>query len=156
MSTALLANVYSLILRITVPILLLASISTAAEAPRRVLFLDSFQKGIGLDVFKAAFISELRAQSPEPLFFYEVSIPERFSEDRDERSFLNYLHSSFAEQQLDLIVTEAGTAARFAQRTGTNSSLQHHYCLPYSMSDSSTTASPTTAPLLRFALIPPR
>jgi len=50
------------------------------------------------------------------LFFYEVSIPERFSGDGDERSFLNYLHSAFAEQRLDLIVTEAGTAARFAQK----------------------------------------
>jgi hypothetical protein len=40
-----LANVYRIILRETGSILLLASISTAAQDPRGVLVLDSFDKG---------------------------------------------------------------------------------------------------------------
>src|SRR5262245_54687712 len=116
MCTALLAKVYRLTLRIMVAILLLASISTAADEPRRVLLLDSFQNGVGVDIFKAALVNELRTQSPKPLFFYEVSLPAHLSGDKGERSFLNYLHSCFAEQRLDLIVTTGGTAARFAQK----------------------------------------
>ena len=47
-----------LLLRITVPILLLASISTAADEPRRVLQLDSFEKGFApFEVFKATLAS---------------------------------------------------------------------------------------------------
>src|SRR5262249_32299736 len=98
-------------------ILLLASISTAADEPRRVLLLDSFDKGVASDVFKATFRSELRGQFPEPLLFYELSVePGRFAGDGDERSFLNYVLSTFKEQPLDLIVTMGGTAARFVQR----------------------------------------
>ena len=108
-----LGNFYRLLLRTIGPILLLASISTAAVEPRRVLLLYSLQKGGGITGSEAAFVSEFKTQSPEPLFFYELSVPARLA---DERSFLNYLHSTFVEQHLDLIVTMAGTAARFAQR----------------------------------------
>src|SRR5262245_45913569 len=81
-------------LRIIVPILLLASISTAQVRPRRVLLLDSVQKGAAPDVFKQVFVSELKTQSPEPLFFYELAMPARLDRDEDERSFLNYLRST--------------------------------------------------------------
>jgi signal transduction histidine kinase/CheY-like chemotaxis protein len=109
----LLANVCRLILRITVPILLLASIGTAADKPLRVLLLDSFEKGFApFEVFKATLRSELKNQSPEPLVFYELSVVG----DRDEHSFLNYVLSTFKGQQLDLIVTLGGKAARFAQK----------------------------------------
>jgi len=118
-SAALLANVYRLILRITGPILLLASISSAADEPRRVLLLDSFETEFAsfVDVFKDNFRNELRDQFPEPLAFYELSVqPVRLAEDRDEHSFLTYLLSTFKDQKLDLIVTIGGPATRFAQK----------------------------------------
>ena len=98
-------------------ILLLASISTAAGEPRRVLLLDSFEKGGPSDGFKTAFLKELKKESPEPLALYELSVgPGSLAGDGDDRPLLNYLHSAFKDQRLDLIVTIAGTAARFAQR----------------------------------------
>jgi len=118
-STALLANVYRLILRVTGPILLLASTSTAADEPRRILLLDSFEKQFAafVDVFKDNFRSELREQSPELLAFYELSVePVRLDGDRDEHSFLTYLLSTFKDQQLGLIVTIGGPATRFGQK----------------------------------------
>jgi signal transduction histidine kinase/ActR/RegA family two-component response regulator/ABC-type uncharacterized transport system substrate-binding protein len=117
MSTALSANVYRLILCITGSILLLASISTATDAPRRVLLLNSFEKGVPTDVFRAPLLNELRKQSPEPLSVYEFSVGAAgFAGDGDDRSILNRVLSTFKEQPPDLIVTLAGTAARFAQR----------------------------------------
>src|SRR5262245_20070967 len=107
------ANACRLILRIIAPILLLASISIAADEPRRVLLLDSFEKGYApFEIVEATLRSELRKQSPEPLAFYELPVVG----DRDEHSFLNYVLSTFKEQRLDLIVTLGGTAARFAQK----------------------------------------
>jgi len=86
----------------------------ASDEPRRVLLLHSFEKGAR---FTEPLINELRKQSPEPLAFYEVSVgPARFAGDGDEGSVLNYVHSTLKGQPLDLIVTMAGTAARFAQR----------------------------------------
>jgi signal transduction histidine kinase/ABC-type uncharacterized transport system substrate-binding protein/ActR/RegA family two-component response regulator len=111
-----LANARRFIWRIAVPILLLTPISVAAGGPRRVLLLDSFERGAGANVFKAALVSELKTQSSEPLFFYELSLPSRLAGDPDESAFLNYLHSTFKDQQLDLIVTTAGPAAKFAQK----------------------------------------
>jgi signal transduction histidine kinase len=108
-----------LILRITGPILLLASISSAADEPRRVLLLDSFEKEFAgfVDVFKDNFRGALRDQFPEPLAFYELSVePVRLAGDRDEHSFLTYLRSTFKDQKLDLIVTIGGPATRFAQK----------------------------------------
>ena len=117
MSKALLANLCRLILRITVPILLLASISRAAEEPRRVLILESFVDGTPNEVFKTTLLHELRKQSPESVAFYELTVgPAHFIGDGDERSVLNYLHSTFKGQRPDLIVAIAGDAARFAQR----------------------------------------
>ena len=95
-SMDLLANACRLILRITAPILLLASISIAADKPRRVLLLDSFENGFGrFEVVKATLRSELRKQSPEPLAFYELSVVG----DRDEHSFLNYVPDPQLETQ---------------------------------------------------------
>ena len=117
MRATLSANVSRLVLRITVPILLLASNSSAAEEPRRVLLLDSSEKGVPNNVFKTTFLNELKKQSPEPLALYELSVgPARPGGDGDERSVLNYVLSSFKGQRPDLIVTIAAPAARFAQR----------------------------------------
>src|SRR5262245_53422285 len=112
----LLTNVCRLILRITVLIVVLAAMSTAGDRPLRVFLLDSLQKGLAVDVFKVAFVSSLRTQSPEPLSFYEFSMPTRLGGDEDERSFLGYLRSTSVDQQPDLIVTIGGTAAEFSRK----------------------------------------
>jgi signal transduction histidine kinase len=111
-----LASITRLILRITAPILLLASISTAAEEPRRVLLLDSFEKEFApFDVFKATFRNELADQFP--VAFYELSVdPARLARDTDERFFLSYVLSTFKEHQMDLVITIGGPATRFAQK----------------------------------------
>jgi signal transduction histidine kinase len=110
------ASITRLILRITAPILLLASISTAADEPRRVLLLDSFEKEFApFDVFKATFRNELAEQFP--VAFYELSVdPARLARDTDEHFFLSYVLSTFKEHQMDLIVTIGGPATRFAQK----------------------------------------
>jgi signal transduction histidine kinase/ABC-type uncharacterized transport system substrate-binding protein/ActR/RegA family two-component response regulator len=109
---------FRLILHITVPILLLASISSAADEPRRVLLLDSFEREFPpFDVFKSVFRSELVRRFSEPLTFSEVSVePARYAQDPDEHSLLNYLLSTIKKQQLDLIVTIGGPATKFAQK----------------------------------------
>src|SRR5262249_46714595 len=103
---------------LTVPILLLTSISNAAEKPRRVLLLDSFERDFPpFDVFKSGLHSELLKQFSEPLTFSEVSIePARLARDPDEHSVLNYLVATFREQKLDLIVAIGGPATKFAQK----------------------------------------
>src|SRR5262245_36195413 len=107
-----------LILRATVPILLLASISAAADGPTRLLLLDSYERDFPpFDVFKSVFRSELEKQLSKPVAFFEVSVePARFGRDPDEQPLLNYLVSTFREQRPDLIVTIGGPATKFAQK----------------------------------------
>jgi len=90
----------------------------AAGQTRRILLLDSFEKQFTpFDVFKATFRNELAERFPEPVAFYELSVdPARLAADRDEHSFLNYVLITFKQQQLDLIVTIGGPAAKFAQK----------------------------------------
>jgi signal transduction histidine kinase/ActR/RegA family two-component response regulator len=118
MTIALPAKVCRLFLLITTAILLPVSISNAADEPRRVLLLDSFDKQFApFEVFKATLRNELREQSPAPLAFYEFSIDSaRSTRERDDFSFLNDVLSTFKEQQPDLIVTLGSNAARFAQK----------------------------------------
>jgi signal transduction histidine kinase/CheY-like chemotaxis protein/ABC-type uncharacterized transport system substrate-binding protein len=109
---------FRLILLLTVPILLLTSISNAAEEPRRVLLLDSFEREFPpFDAFKSVLHSELLKQFSEPLTFSEVSVePARLAQGPDEHSILGYLVSTFKGQKLDLIVAIGGPATKFAQK----------------------------------------
>ena len=107
------------IVRTALFILLLAPVCRGQEDTRqRVLLLDSFdQEFPPLDAFKGTLRTEFRKLSPQRLAFYEISLqPARASLNPDEESFLRYVLSTFKGQELDLIVTIGGPAARFAQK----------------------------------------
>ena len=78
-------------------ILLFASISAAADKPKQVLVLDSYERNFAsVDVFNSVFRSELLNQFSKPLSFSDVSVePARFASDSADRSFLDYLLSTF-------------------------------------------------------------
>lgn len=107
------------ILHTALLILLFAPVCLGQEDfRRRVLLLDSFdQEFPPLDAFTGTLRTELRKLSPHRLAFYELSLqPARASANPDEEAFLRYVLSTFKGQELDLIVTIGGPAARFAQK----------------------------------------
>ena len=91
--------------------------ATAAEAKRGML-LHSF----GPDVkpwseYARAIRAELSRQSPWPLDLHEQSlVTARFSDEKVEVQFVEYLRALFADHRLDLIVTIGAPAAGFVQR----------------------------------------
>jgi signal transduction histidine kinase len=80
--------------------------------------LDSFDKEFPpLDAFKATLRTEFRKLSSQRLVFYELSLqPASAPANTNEESFLRYVLSTFKGQELDLIVTVGGPAARFAHK----------------------------------------
>ena len=92
--------------------------SGAQTQPRYVLVLSSFEQRFSPhSVVAAVFRTELASPAPEPVQFIDVSLPSAFNnQDMRPEPTLDYLKTTFAVHEPDLIVSVGGVAALFAQR----------------------------------------
>jgi signal transduction histidine kinase/ABC-type uncharacterized transport system substrate-binding protein len=99
-------------------VLLLAMTQAAVSEPKRVLLLHSFGANFAPWSENARVIrEELRQQSKEPVDIFEASLATaRFSDDKEEGPFVDYLSALFGQRHLDLVITIGSPAARFFQR----------------------------------------
>ncbi len=97
---------------------LAAPSGAAAQEPRRVLLLHSFDGQYApFDYVTASFRREMSRQSSERIEFYEVSLqPALSGEPTPEGPIVDYVAATFARHRLDLVVTIGGPAAVFAKR----------------------------------------
>ena len=96
----------------------LAQPAAAQTEPRSVFLLHSFERDYGpFDVFTNTLRTELSRQSTEPLSFVEVSLqPARFSQTFSDGPIVEYIRSTLAGRQLDLVVSIGGPAMSFARQ----------------------------------------
>ena len=103
-------------------LVLLAAVPTVTRAqstPRYILVLTSFEQQFSPhNVFNAAFRAELTQRSSEPIQFIDVALPPTspVRSRREPAATLEYLRTTFAIHQPDLVVTVGGLAAMFVQQ----------------------------------------
>ena len=92
--------------------------SVAQTQPRYVLVLSSFEQRFSPhSVFAGVFRTELASRSTEPIQFIDASLPSASNNpDMHPEAVLDYLKTTFAVHQPDLIVSVGGVAALFAQK----------------------------------------
>jgi len=102
---------------ICLAILLFGMLGGAMAEPKRVLLLSSFGRDFSPFNGMADRFREEMGRSSERVDFYEVSLESaRFREGEEDRPFVEYLLSLFAQRRLDLVVAIGGPATRFSQR----------------------------------------
>jgi len=96
---------------------LACTVASAAE-PKRVMLLHSFGRDLKpWSEYAKEIRAELNRQSQAPLNIYEHSLElARSSDENPEGPFVEYLHSLYAKQPFDLIVSIGAPAAAFVQR----------------------------------------
>lgn len=103
---------------ITAAVVILLDVSTGEAAGRRVLVLQSMERGVlSLDYFSGNFRVDLDEASPDPVTFTQFVVnPSGFAVAPDQ-AMIAYLRSGFADQpDPDLVITIGGPAAAFARR----------------------------------------
>jgi signal transduction histidine kinase len=90
---------------------------TASES-KRIMMLHSFGPDFKpWNEYSKTIRAELNRQSPWPLDISDFSlVGARFGEDKSTLAFSEYLHTLYADHQLDLIITVGAPAANFIQR----------------------------------------
>lgn len=100
--------------------LLLLAFALGAEAagPKRVLVIHSFGRDFApYDTITSVFRTDLARRSVEPVTFIETNLDYRRSaDDKEERSFVEYLSARFGDAPPDAVVTVGPPAARFYLR----------------------------------------
>ena len=96
-------------------LLLLGALGAAAAEPRRILILSSFGPHFEpWNNITARFREQLIEQSPYPIDFYEAALQsDRLGNAFDERPFVGYLRTLFADRGLDLVIAIGAPAGRF-------------------------------------------
>jgi signal transduction histidine kinase len=97
--------------------IVVAAPGAAQQAHKRVLVLHSFGQDFApYNEVGSAFRTELARLSPG-VEFYEASLETaRFAEHKNEAPLVGYLSALFSEQNMDLLVSVGGPAARFCLR----------------------------------------
>jgi signal transduction histidine kinase len=92
--------------------------SLAAEPPKRVMVLHSFERDVKpWSEYSKSIRTELEQQSPWPLEIIDQSlVTTRYADENPEVPFVEYLRALFAKRPLDLIVSIGAPAASFVQR----------------------------------------
>ena len=95
-----------------------ASEPASAAEPKRVVLLHSFGRDFKpWSEYARSVRAELQRQSPWPLDISDHSLVSARSGDQSsEQAFVDYLHTLFARQPLDLIVSVGTPAGAFVQR----------------------------------------
>jgi signal transduction histidine kinase len=94
------------------------TLAAQAEGPKRVLIIHSFGRDFApYDAITSVLRTDLARRSTEPITFVEANLDfSRTPSDREERAFLEYLHSRFDDTSPDLVITIGPPAARFYLR----------------------------------------
>src|SRR5262245_30955854 len=103
---------------LAIPVFLFAGLKPAAAETKRVVLLHSFGQDFKpWSEYAKTIRRELQRQSPWQLDITDHSLVTSRSKNEDpEVAFVEYLHSLFAEQRPDLIVSVGAPAAAFVQR----------------------------------------
>jgi len=99
-------------------LLILTAASAPAEAPKRVLILDSFGRDVApFNAAVSTFRTTLGREMGERVDIYEASLDAaRFAEPEKEAPFVGFLKTRFESRQPDLVVTVGAPAATFMAR----------------------------------------
>ena len=97
---------------------LILAAATADAAPRRILVLQSLERGnLTFDSFTGNFRVDVEQGSAEPLTFTQVVVNPSGFDASPERAILDYLRAAFAGRPgPDLVLTVGGPAAAFARK----------------------------------------
>jgi signal transduction histidine kinase len=101
-----------------VVLIVLWTASGKAAAVRRVVLLQSFERGnVVLDYFTSRFRVLMDERSPEPVTFSEFIVNPPGFRATPEQAIIEYLRTAFADgPRPDLVITTGGPAAAFARK----------------------------------------
>ena len=138
------ARTFTAALAIALLLAMLTKSQAADVEHKRVMMLHSFGLRFKPWTDYARIIrSEISRQSRTPIDFHDHSLLNaRQDDEKSDSAFVEYLHTLYADQPLDLIVALGAPAANFVQRYPESSFFREHpWCLrPWSSAGFSTTS----------------